>query len=179
MKKALLLLAVLSIGFLVYSQTVENITVTPNEDKIIINFRIGGSTNTQSYNVVLSCSMDGGSRFEPRSLKGHYGNNVRGGQPYYTIEWDVFQDVDEVGDAEFFIKVDLVSDMAVPISSPQNQPVQETERVRETDPVYPDFDEISSQKEEIEWKGYLAYNGSTKSPVGISFGSLKNVGTLW
>jgi len=176
MKKVLLLFAALSIGFLVNAQTVENITVTPKEDKIIINFRIGGSTNTQSYNVVLSCEMDGGPRFEPRSLKGDFGNNIRGGRSWYEIEWDVFQDVDRVGDAEFFVKVDLISDMSTPVTSPQNQPVRDIERANQTDPVYPDFDEIESQKEVVEWKAYLAYTGSTQSPVGLSFGSLKNVG---
>lgn len=177
MKKILLLFAALSIGFLVNAQTVENIEVTPKDDKIIVTFRIGGSTHTQSYNVVLSCEMDGGPRFEPRSLRGDYGNNIRGGQPYYTIEWDVFRDVDEVGNAEFFIKVDLISDMAVPVSTPQNQPVRNMERVEESEPSYPDFEKISSQKEEIEWKAYIAYNASTKSPLGLSFGSLKNFGT--
>jgi hypothetical protein len=175
MKKVLLLFAALSIGFLVNAQTVENITVTPEDDKIIINFRIGGSANTQSYNVVLSCEMDGGPRFEPRSLKGDFGNNIRGGQPYYTIEWDVFRDVDQVGDAEFFVKVDLISDMSAPVTTPQNQPVQEMEE--KSDPVYPEFGEISSQKEPTEWRGYFAYTGSSKSPLGISFGSLKKTGT--
>ena len=177
MKKILLLFAVLGIGFLANAQTVENIEVTPKDDKIIITFRIGGSTNTQSYNVVLSCEMDGGPRFEPRSLRGDFGNNIRGGKPYYTIEWDVFRDVDEVGNAEFFIKVDLISDMAVPVSTPQNQPVRNMERVEESEPSYPDFEKISSQKEEIEWKAYIAYTASSQSLVGLSFGSLKNVGS--
>lgn len=175
MKKALLLFVALSIGFLVNAQTVENITVTPKDDKIIINFRIGGSTNTQSYNVVLSCSMDGGPRFEPSSLKGDFGNNIRGGRPYYEIEWDVFRDLDRVGEAEFFVKVDLISDMSVPVTEPQNQPVRQMER--QTDPVYPDFNEISTQKEEIEWRGYFAYAGSSQSLLGMSFGSLKKTGT--
>ena len=175
MKKVLLLFAALCIGFLVNAQTVENITVTPKDDKIIINFRIGGSTNTQSYNVVLSCSMDGGSRFEPRALKGDFGNNIRGGQPYYTIEWDVFQDVERVGDAEFFVKVDLISDMSVPVTSPQNQPVRNMET--KSDPVYPKFNEIEAQEKPVEWRGYFAYSGSSQSPLGLSFGSLKKTGT--
>ena len=43
--------------------------------------------------------------------------NIRGGRAYYTVVWDVFRDVAEVDNAEFFVKVDLVSDMAVPATS--------------------------------------------------------------
>lgn len=174
MKRLFLFFATLLFGYFAYGQTVENIQVEPDGNSIKITYRIGGSTDAQMYNVTLTCSMDGGPRFEPQSTQGDVRNNIRGGRSYYTIIWDVFKDVNEVGSAEFFVKVDLISDSSVPVSTPQNQPVQE--RVQEPTPAYPDFDAIESQKDEIDWRAYLAYSGSTLNPIGLSFGTLKNVG---
>ena len=39
-----------------------------------------------------------------------------------------------------------------------------------------DYDAVGTQKEEIPWGSYLAYSGSTASKIGLSFGTLKNVG---
>ena len=174
MKRIILFIAFIGIGYFTLGQTVENIQVQPDGDKINISYRIGGSTDAQIYNVILTCSMDGGSRFEPRSVIGDVGNNIRGGRPYYTIVWDVFKDVEEVGDVEFFVKVDLVSDLAVPVETPQER--TEQERTRETSPAYPDFESIDSQAEEVEWRAFLAYSMSTQSKIGLSFGTLKNFG---
>jgi hypothetical protein len=182
MKKLSLLVALLGISYLSISQTVENIRVQPEDDKIRITYRIGGSTQFQTYNVELTCSMDGGPRFEPRSVEGDVGENITGGKSIYMVIWDVFEDVDEVGYAEFFVKVDMVSDMsprATPLQTqPETQPETQPSRVDRADdgPAYPDFDEIETRQEEIDWRGYLAYTGSTQSLVGLSFGTLKNVG---
>ena len=174
MKRVFLFLAFLGIAYFTIGQTVENIQVQPDGDKINITYRIGGSTDAQIYNVILTCSMDGGTRFEPRTVIGDVGNNIRGGRPYYTIVWDVCKDGDEVGDAEFFVKVDLVSDLSVPVNTPQEQTRED--RAGETSPAYPDFESIESGREEIEWGAYLAYSMSTNSKVGMSFGTLKNFG---
>ena len=92
-----------------FSQTVENIRVEPEGENIKIIYRIGGSIEGHVYNVVLTCSIDGGPRLEPKTVIGDVGKNIRGGRSYYTIVWDVFEDdVEEIGDAEFFIKVELV-----------------------------------------------------------------------
>lgn len=179
MKSVFLLFAILVIGYFANAQTVEGIQVKSEDDKIIINYRIGGSTDAQYYNVALSCSMDGGLRFEPRTMIGDVGENIRGGRSYYTIEWDVFEDldVDEVGDAEFFVKVDLVSDMAPVITQPQVQPQVQPQReeVRESPSANQGFD-AGTPRETFERKSFFAFTGSTASPYGISFGGVKNFG---
>ena len=177
MKRVFLLFAVLNIVYFVNAQTVEGIQVKSENDKIIINYRIGGSTDAQYYNVALSCSMDGGLRFEPRSVIGDVGENIRGGRSYYTIEWDVFEDVDEVGDAEFFVKVDLVSDMSPIVVQPQTQPQTQPEKaeVSESGQANQGFD-AGTPKETFERRSFFAFTGSTASPYGISFGGVKNFG---
>ena len=182
MKKILLLFAAISIAYLVNAQTVENIRVEPDGENIKINFRIGGSTEAQLYNVTITCSMDGGPRFEPRAVIGDVGKNIRGGRAYYTVIWDVFEDVAEVNNAEFFVKVDLVSDMSQTRSQPQYQPQPqpqfqpETQKEQQSSPTYQDFENIGSQKKRIEKKRYFAYSGSSHSLLGLSWGTLKNYG---
>ena len=182
MKRVLLLFTALSMVYIANAQTVENITVTPEDDKIIINFRIGGSTDAQFYNIILTCSMDGKSRFEPKTVIGDVGDNIRGGRPYYTIEWDVFRDLDEVGAAEFFVKVDMVRDLAPIVTQPQNRPQNqpqfqpEQEKVKDSELSGPDFDSRKSGKETFERKAILSYNGSLNSPYGLMIGTAKNFG---
>lgn len=186
MKKITLLFFTLGIFSLLHAQTVENIRVEPDGDNIKINYRIGGSTDAQLYNVVLTCSMDGGPRFEPKTVIGDVGENIRGGRSFYTVVWDVFEDIEEVGNAEFFVKVELVSDMSPTIPQrqvqPQNQPQRQPENQpavieeRTPSPFEQDFELDKSVKKEIEWKAYLAYSGSTSSPIGLSFGTLKKTG---
>ena len=186
MKRIYDLFAVLSIACFVNAQTVENVTVRPDGDNIRVTYRIGGSTDAQIYTVTVNCSVDGGRRFEPKTLDGDYGANIRGGKSIYLVIWDVFEDVDEVGNVEFFVKVDLVSDMAPPITQQQNQqqvqrqiqPAEEPKQteIREQNPGLPDHDFVGTPKEEITKSSYLAYTGSTASPYGISFGGLKNFG---
>jgi len=60
MKKLFLTLFLLLILLGTYAQTVENITVEPDGDKINIHYRIGGSTDKQVFNIQLTCSVDGG-----------------------------------------------------------------------------------------------------------------------
>ncbi len=105
-------LLVLFTGILT-AQTVENIQVEQDGEKLNINYRIGGSTSEQLYFVTLTCSIDGGVVFEPKSVIGDVGSNIRGGKSYNTIVWNVFNDVDEVGNVEFFVKVDLTKDESV------------------------------------------------------------------
>ena len=159
MKKAFLLIIALSAVTLMYSQTVENIQVTPEGDYILIHYRIGESTNLQIYNVTLNCSMDGDPRFEPKSVRGDVGDNIMGGKSNYTITWDVFEDVDSINNTEFFIKVDLVRDLPRNENNQQHAPVNEPVSVNE-----------------FEKSTYVGFNGSTYSPFGISVGMLKNSG---
>jgi hypothetical protein len=152
MKRIITLLAVIYLGLGAMAQTVENIRVEQDGENILVHYRIGGSTDAQTYKVSLSCSIDGGRRFEPVSVIGDVGENIRGGKSNYTITWDVFEDLEEIGEVEFFVKVDLTSDLS---SNPsESAPMKMNQTVRE--PTGMNF--------------FLAYMGSTLCPFGFSTG---------
>jgi hypothetical protein len=148
MKRFVLFLFSLLIGVSIYAQTVENIRVDQEGDNILVHYRIGGSTDVQTYNVTLSCSIDGGRRFEPKTVFGDVNENIRGGKSNYTITWDVFEDLEEVGEVEFFVKVDLVSDLSEAAPGKGDQ----------------------TEKDPTGMHYFLAYTGSTLGPYGLSTG---------
>jgi hypothetical protein len=191
----------LTIVFLLFSlylhaQTVENIRVEQEgDDKLKITFRIGASTETQVFNVIMSCSMDGGERFEPQAVIGDVGGNIMGGKSYYTIVWDVFKDVDEVVNPEFFVRVELEKDLspaAAAATRSQTQPGETEEAVQEPaqEPVgeqqFPSAYEqqFETQDEEVEKdpfarNGFFSFSGilfASPRYFGISFGSLDSWG---
>lgn len=130
------------------AQTVENIRVEQDGENILVHYRIGGSTDAQTFKVDLSCSIDGGMQFEPITVIGDVGENIRGGKSNYTITWDVFEDLDEIGEVEFFVKVDLTSNLS------EAKPMKVEQAVKEpTDLTY-----------------FIAYTGSTTAPYGLSTG---------
>lgn len=179
MKRFFFLLSTVLISYLSYSQTVENIRVEPDGDNIKISYRIGRSTESQLYNIVLSCSMDGGQRFEPQSVIGDVGKNIRGGRSFYTVIWNVFEDVEEVGNGEFFVKVELVSDASKPVTSPR-QPQQRVVPIetREASSSFkPDIVGRTSQTKSFYRKLFIAYSGSIYNPYGFSIGTIGNWGT--
>jgi hypothetical protein len=194
MKKVILLITLLASVCITYAQTVENIRVVQDGENLKINYRIGASTDAQLYNVYLSCSMNGGRRFEPKAVIGDVGENIIGGRSFYTIIWDVFEDVDEVVNPEFFVRVELVSDMSAPAVQPQTNTPTQTREVTEEKPVEqpgqkevkqeetksePGFNaEETSQKKNFKRNGFLSLSGITGFgvPLGISFGSLNNWG---
>ena len=157
MKRIITLITVIFLSLGATAQTVENIRVDQEGDNILVHYRIGGSIDVQTYNVTLSCSIDGGRRFEPKTVFGDVNENIRGGKSNYTITWDVFEDLEEVGEVEFFIKVDLVSDLSHEQKTTQDKPEEVKQDVQE---------DFARSK-------YLAYTGSTIAPLGISFGVAK------
>lgn len=152
MKRIFILITVISLGLGALAQSVENIRVEQDGENILVHFRIGGSTDAQTFNVGLSCSVDGGRRFEPITVIGDVGENIRGGKSNYTIIWDVFEDLDEIGEVEFFVSVDLTSDLSP--ERTQAAPVKT----------------VPTEKEETGMNYYLAYTGSTLCPYGLSTG---------
>jgi hypothetical protein len=88
---------------------VENIRVEQEGEQLKITYRIGDSSADELYYVTLECSVEGGKLFEPVSVYGDVGSNIRGGKSVYTIYWEVFKDLEEIGEAEFFIGVDNMS----------------------------------------------------------------------
>ena len=168
----------------------ENIRVVQDGDNLKITYRIGASTDAQLFNVFLSCSMDGGRRFDPEAVIGDVGENIIGGKSFYTILWDVFADVDEVVNPEFFVRIELVSDMSVPPEAPaqtrqveedqpQEQPkVKEEPATTQDSPFEPSFEKEKKETNVFERNGFFSYSGMAGlgTPVGISFGSLNNFG---
>jgi len=192
MKVVLFTLTLFFVTLTGFGQTVENIRVEQDGENLKITYRIGASTETQLFNVVLTCSMDGATRFEPQAVIGDVGRNVIGGKSYYTIIWDVFEDVDEVINPEFFVRIEKVSDsspavvIADPVTRSQEQDAadqqQEEQMARQEDdkPAQqpanePDFEEKMSGPD-FSRNGFFAYNGSFWYPIGVSFGSLNNWG---
>lgn len=145
------------------AQTVENIRVETAADRILIHYRIGQSTGQQFYHVTLACSIDGGPRFEPASVTGDVGQYIPGGKSNYTITWYVFEDMEEVGNVEFFIRVEEAGQTAGDARS---------EKLDTPGP----FNESIPVREQFEQSTFIGFNGSTYSPFGISGGSLKRTG---
>lgn len=173
--KKLILFSLFSLFLgLASAQTVENIRVEQDGEKLNIHYRIGGSTSEQLYFVTLTCSIDGGQVFEPKSVDGDVGSNIRGGKSVNTVIWDVFEDVEEIGSAEFFVKVDLVKDESV------KKAVTETRT--ETRPVVtPEANRNEPRKEATDYsaparKIYIGYAGSVYHPIGLRVATLGNWG---
>ena len=163
MRKIFLFLTWLFAINLIHAQTVENIRVKIEEDQILIHYRIGASTEMQVFNVTLSCSMNGGPRFEPKSVVGDVGQSILGGKSNYTIIWDIFEDLNEIGDAEFFIKVDLDRVVPSPIKDEVNTQQEST-------------DESIGKMNPFKKSTFIGFNGSTYSLYGLSAGSLNKYG---
>jgi len=183
MKRISYLILLLFLAVAARAQTVENIRVVQDGENLKINYRIGAATEHQLYRVFLSCSMDGGPRFEPTAVIGDVGENIVGGKSYYTIVWDVFEDVDEVVNPEFFVRVELMSDMT---PQQEDQPVTRTQDMeQESEPSSPQY-EPTFEVEETDAGPTFARNGFFSFSFsrvgyygflpGISFGSLNNWG---
>lgn len=183
MKRLVFFLSIFALVSSGFAQTVENIRVTQEGEQLKITYRIGASTESQLYNVYLSCSMAGATNFEPEAVIGDVGENVVGGKSIYTVMWDVFEDVDEVIDPNITVRVEQINELDAPIT----REVQAEEAI-EPEPQQADPQEeiagaavISDEGEKIDRfqkNGFFAYNGTTGLgiPIGFSFGSLNNWG---
>lgn len=168
MKRIFLLFFLLVATISLSAQTVENIRVEQDGDKLEITYRIGGSTSDETYFVTLTCSIDGGTPFEPKSTLGDVGQNIAGGKPVNTIIWDVFKDVDEIGEVEFFVKVELEGKKEEPPSfaKPVETPQQTNQFKTDSKP--------SNVQNERHF--FVAYSGTSVSPYGAKLGYIKNWG---
>lgn len=168
MKRFTLFLVLISISLLSFSQTVENIRVEQDGDKLNIHYRIGGSTSEQLYFVTLTCKIDGGPVFEPKSVIGDVGSNIRGGKSFNTIVWNVFEDVEEVGNVEFFVKVDLISDE----SAPQKTATALTSKKEDVKSGANNMQSSTFKERSF----FLAYSGTIGRPYGAKIGYVRNWG---
>ncbi len=164
MKRTLLLLSFLAFTMYSSAQTVENIRVEQDGENLNIHYRIGGSTSEQLYFVTLTCSIDGGPVFEPKSVIGDVGSNIRGGKSFNTIVWDVFEDLEEIGSVEFFVKVELTSDdRASQAVSRPSKAVSTPARASDNTPAG-------------YRKRFIGIDGTTVHPLGIRGGKINNWG---
>lgn len=170
------LLALFFFGIFVSSlsaQTVENIRVEQDGENLKIHYRIGGSTSEQLYFVTLTCTIDGGPEFEPKTVIGDVGGNIRGGKSFNTIIWDVYEDVEDIGKAEFFVQVDLEKDEStkniMEEAIKELRPEQKTETVDDPGNNYTDY---STPPRKI----YVGYAGSVIHPLGFRAATLGNWG---
>ncbi len=100
----ILCIATISSTHLVSQNMAQLEEVTPTDTTIEIRFRITNSTRSDYYAIKIEVSLDGGSRRAIRSMSGDIGRRVQGGKSIYLATWDVFKDVEEIGDAEFFVE---------------------------------------------------------------------------
>jgi hypothetical protein len=98
-------------------QTVDSVRVERIANLVNVKYVLLNSTPDQLFYIKLYCSIDGGLRFEPKSLSGDFGENVPGGRSEYAIIWDVLKDVEELTSVEFFVRADLAGNRsALPIN---------------------------------------------------------------
>lgn len=182
MKRLIFLLATVAFVCSGYAQTIENIRVTQEGDQLKITYRIGASNESQLYRVFLSCSMAGAPKFEPKAVIGDVGENVVGGKSYYMVMWDVFEDVDEVINPNITVRVELMSDLAAPVSMNTQEEALEPEPQQAEPPDQMEDQALQSDAEvkddPFRRNGFVAYSGMLGfgTPIGISFGSLNNWG---
>jgi hypothetical protein len=132
-----------------FSQEIENVAVEQDENKVNIYYDLTGNLPGQIYEVFISCSVDGGTRFVLKSVSGDVGKYVTGGL-HKKIVWDAFQDVSSLNEAQFFIR-------AEPMTASRS--------------VSPDS---KTYKKTTEF--FIGYNGSSVGYIGLRMGSINNWG---
>ena len=153
---------ILSMG--IFAQKDNGIKVVQDGEKINIFYKIDGSKSDQLYTVTITCKMGGKEKFVLKSVTGDVGENIKGGKKEYKAVWDVLKDVDELTEAEFFVKPVLTKDVK---PEPEVKPVV-TENPK---PEKPATDVIK----ERPW--FVAYNGGlSKTILGARAGYMKNWG---
>ena len=110
MKKKILVFGILLMSIFAKAQTVENIRTQQNGEKINIFYQIANSNADQLFRVTISCRINNDNKIILRTVTGDVGDNIKGGQSEYKAVWDVLKDVDELTNAEFFVKIELKND---------------------------------------------------------------------
>lgn len=143
---------IITINFLcltLFSQEIENIVVEQDQNKVNIYYDLTGNTPGQTYEVFISCSVDGGTRFVLSSVSGDVGKYITGGL-HKKIVWDAFRDVSSLNEAQFFIRA---------------EPMTTSRNIGKDSYNHKNMTEI-----------FAGYNGSGISYLGLRLGSLNNWG---
>jgi hypothetical protein len=110
------------LSILINAQTVENVRAEKDDNKVNIRYYISDSYTDQKFKVTISCSKAAGERFILQSVTGDVGENVEGGKREYIATWDVLKDIDQLLNAEFYVKVEL---LPAPVTIPEPIVVEE------------------------------------------------------
>jgi hypothetical protein len=102
-------------------QTVDSIKTEIIGNLVRIKYCLVNSQSDQLFTIKLFCSVNGGLKFEPKSLSGDYGENIAGGRSEYAIIWDVLKDQDELTSAEFFVRAERKENSSEHIINWNNQ----------------------------------------------------------
>lgn len=164
MKNFLLLTCLMVSGIYLFGQ--KDIKVEQDGEKINIFYKIDGTKSEQLYSVTISCKMGGKEKIVLKNVTGDVGENIKGGKKEYKAVWDVLKDVDELTEAEFFVKAVLTKDVK---PEPEVKPVV-TEK---TKPEKPATDVIKERPWFVAYSGGLAHTF-----LGIRAGYLKNWGCI-
>lgn len=164
MRKFLLLTCLMVAGIYLFGQ--KDIKVEQDGEKINILFKIDGSKSEQLYSVTISCKMGGKEKFVLKNVTGDVGENIKGGKKEYKAVWDVLKDVDELTEAEFFVKAVLTKDVK---PEPEVKPVV-TENPK---PEKPATDVIKERPWFVAYSGGLAHTF-----LGGRVGFIKNWGCI-
>lgn len=92
------------------AQTVENIRTEQDGEKINIYYQIANSNNKQLIRVTISCLVNESNKITLKSITGDVGDYIIGGKKEYKAVWDVLQDIDELTNAKFFVKIEIKDD---------------------------------------------------------------------
>ncbi len=155
MKKVLLITLSFLLTAFTYSQTVTNVTPIPDNDKMIVKYKITGAKLNQEFNVSLYVSMDGGTSYTGplKAISGDIGEGITEGE--HSMVWDIFKDVNSLAGS-------IVFDVRAIV-------IETTESIKESN--------IKSKKiQKDKKKFFVSYMGSTNAPVGISIGQLGKTG---
>jgi len=73
-----------------------------------INYQIIDSEPSELHDVYLSVADDNNTQFDSQAVTGDIGKNISGGRSNYTITWDIYEDMDELHNPNFFMRANLV-----------------------------------------------------------------------
>jgi len=173
--------------FFSFAQTLENVFSEQDGDKIIIYYTISDAKPGQTFDISVSCSTEN-KRFVLKSVSGDVGPNITPGANKKII-WDVLKDVDQLGSAKFFVKIEKINEAVAIQKEPEivekKEPVPVVEEKKKEEPAKPevkkedkkaDKEKKENIPEKLEQKIYLAYSPGIQSALGYQMGSLGRFG---
>ena len=108
MKRLLFLCLGCLLSLFSFSQELGNIYSEQDGEKINIYYSILNAGEGQTFKISVSCATEN-RRFVLKTVSGDVGDSITSGR-FKKIIWDVLKDVDELGEAEFFVKIEKINE---------------------------------------------------------------------